>query len=456
MKTKNIKADSIAVDGDAIIKKLKGTPQIKSETSRLAVDLSFLTPERYDYLLNKLTGEYEGPALGNLLIVSAINQLKLNPEYLAKAIKMVDNLVNAAFAYKYQDETGLKALIDFIEHLYFGWVDNEIYALQIAVELSLKFNIYKDEIKKIINIVAYRNKDMGLTDYVLDFHKLLESEKYGGDNHRWITDLDPLNELPDKPGEPHKKQFLTDQRPWHFGEFDPKDLLEDEFDEYIKLTAHLRLFDKAYDLLLEFRNRSNDMDMVNEMTRLLFSYSIATKNLLSAEKFESLLPDHLRSPQNDLIKELVERSESLEILERLCRMEIENQEVHEYDATSFLELLKNLTSIYYPALTLILRRASIASCLVENDELKMEYENIIFNRIQLGIWPDTDSINTVYEPVQQIEEKENQNRKLAEENSQLRAEIKCLNLKMAQIVTYLQQKQTEIKRLNKQIENWKK
>jgi len=456
MKTKNIKRDSIAFDEVAIIEKLKNTQQIKSETSRLADDLSFLPPDKYDNLLNKLTQEYEGPALGNLLIVSAINQVKLNPEYLAIAIKMVDNLINAAFAYKYQDKNGLQALINFIEHLNFGWVDNEIYALQMAIELSLKFNSCKAEIKKIINIVAYRNKDMGLTDYVLDFHKLLENGRYGSQNQRWITALDPLNELPEKPEEPHKKQFLTDQRPWEFGKLDPKDLNEDEFEKYIELAAHLRLFDKAYDLLLEFRKRSNDTEIVNEMTRLLFSYSIAVKNLVSAQKIEGLLPDNLRNPQYDLIKELVEKSEAIEILDRLCRMEIENQEVYEYNAISFLELLKDLTSIYYPALNIILRRASIASCFVKNDELKMEFENIKFNRIQLGIWPDTDSINTVYESVRQIEDMENQGRKLAKENSQLRAEIKCLNLKMAQLVTYLQQKQIEIKRLNKQIENWKK
>jgi len=346
MKTKNINADLVVFDEDAIVEKLKDTQQIKSEVSRLADDLSFLSPERYDFLLNKLTGEYEGPALGNLLIVSAINQVKLNSEYLAKAIKMVDNLINAAFAYKYQDKDGLQTLVNFIEHLSFGWVDNEIYALQIAVELSIKLDSCKAEIKKIINIVAHRNKEMGLTDHVLDFHKLLENEKYGSQNHRWITDLDPLNELPDKPEEPNKKQFLTDQRPWHFGEFDPKDLDEDEFEEYIKLTAHLRLFDKAYDLLLEFRNRSNDTGIVNEMTRLLFSYSIAAKDLVSAEKIESLLPDNLRSPQNDLLKELVERSESLEMLERLCRMEIDNQEVHEYNAVSFLELLMLLLTLF--------------------------------------------------------------------------------------------------------------
>ena len=121
-----------------------------------------------------------------------------------------------------------------------------------------------------------------------------------------------------------------------------------------------------------------------------------------------------------------------------------------------ITLLKNLTSIYYPALTLILRRASIASCLIGNDELKMEYENIIFNRIQLGICPDTDSINTVYKPVRQIEEKENENRKLAEENSQLRAEIKCLNFKAEQIVTCLKEKQTEIQRLENEIEDLEK
>jgi len=440
METNNIKTDSIAFDEDVIIEKLKNTPQIKSEASRLADDLSFLTPERYDYLLNKLTQEYEGPALGNLLIVSAINQVKLNPEYLAKSIKMVDNLMNAAFAYKYQDKNGLLTLINFIEHLNFGWIDNEIYALQIAVELSLKFNIYKDEIKKIINIVAYRNKDMGLTDYILDFHKLLESEKYGNENHRWITDHDPLNELPEKPEEPHKKQLLTDQRPWEFGKLDPKDLHEDEFVEYIELAAHLRMFDKAYDLLLEFKNRSNDVDLVDQMTRLLFSYSIANKNLLSAQKFESLLPDHLRSQQIDLIKLLVEKTEAVELLERLCCIEIENQEVYERDAISFLEILKDFTSIYYPALTLILRRASIASCPVNNDELNMEIENIKFNRIQLWLDPGKDSSNRFYELMQE-------NTRLAEENSQLRAEIKCLNFKMAQLVNYLQQKQKEIKRL---------
>jgi len=54
MKTKNIKRDSIAFDEVAIIEKLKNTQQIKSETSRLADDLSFLPPDKYDNLLNSI------------------------------------------------------------------------------------------------------------------------------------------------------------------------------------------------------------------------------------------------------------------------------------------------------------------------------------------------------------------------------------------------------------------
>jgi len=82
MKTNKKKTDSMKFNEDAIIKKLNNIQRIKSEASKLADDLSYLTPDQYDYLLNKLTQEFEGPALANLLIVSAINKVKLQPEYL--------------------------------------------------------------------------------------------------------------------------------------------------------------------------------------------------------------------------------------------------------------------------------------------------------------------------------------------------------------------------------------
>ena len=63
----------------AIIEKLKNTGRCKSEMKNLAEELIHLTKDEYDSLVHKLTKEYEGPALGNLLIVSAINKIKLAP-----------------------------------------------------------------------------------------------------------------------------------------------------------------------------------------------------------------------------------------------------------------------------------------------------------------------------------------------------------------------------------------
>ena len=453
MKTNKKKTDSMKFNEVAIIEKLETTSPIQSEASRLADDLSYLKPEQYDYLLNKLTQEFEGPALANLLIVSAINKVKLHPEYLAKSIKIVADVNDVYFAYKYQDKNSLQILLDTINSFYFKCLNSEICPLRIAVELSLKFKKLQPEVKQAINLASVKTQHYELVGEINNLKKILKDGIYGSSDIDWKTDRNPLDELPKKAED---IPIMPGLSPWHLGKLDPKMLDENQLAEHIEHAVHLRFLDKAYDFLLEFRDKCHDVEEVDYITRFLYNELIVHNNLALTEKVEKLLPEHFKTPEDEVIKHFMVHPQGIENLERLCVMEIENQEVHEFNVMEFLRSLKNLTALNYPALDIILGRATIASYPKNIDEIEPIMKFIKYNRIKLGLDPEADPVNDLCEMITINNGNGDNHKTIIEKNSQLRTKIKSLKFDMARIVDCLKEKEKVIKRLEDEIESWKK
>jgi len=452
MKTNKKKTDSMKFNEDAIIKKLNNIQRIKSEASKLADDLSYLTPDQYDYLLNKLTQEFEGPALANLLIVSAINKVKLHPEYLAKSIKIVDNAIHVYFAYKYQDKHSLQLLLDIINSHYFGCLRVEMCSLRIAVELSLKFKKLKQEVHRAIYIAGIKNKHDDLYDDLYNLSKMLLNETYDSPGVEYRIDQNPLDELPEKAED---IPVMMGFSPWHLGKLDPKKLEENQLAEHVEQAVHLGFLGKAYDFLLECRARCNDSDEVNYITRLLYNESVIHNDLALALKVEKLLPEHIRTPEDKIIKHLMSHPQVIENIERLCVMEIENQEVHGFNANEFLSSLNAMTLLNYPALGIILERATIASYSNNIDELEPNMNYIKYFRLKLGIDPDADPVNDFCEMITKNTGNGGNHKKIKEINSQLRTKVKDLKYDIGQMVESIIEKDKVIKKLEDEIESWK-
>jgi len=343
MKTKNRKMDSIKFNEDAIIEKLENSSPIQSEASKLADDLSYLKPDQYDYLLNKFTRELEGPALANLLIVSAINKVNLNPEYLARSIKIVDDVNNVYFACKYQDENSLQTLLDTINSNYFSCLRIEIAPLRIAVELSLKFNKMQPEVKKAINLATLKSQYYyEQCDDVKKLEKILMEGIYGSPDKEWKTDQNPLTELPKKAED---IPIMTGPSPWNLSKIDPKKFDENQLAEYVHGAINFGFLDKAYELLTEFRKKCLDNDKVDQITRELYNVSIIYNNFVLNEKLLKLLPENMRTPEDAVIKHTMSHPHGIENLKPIIFIKIINKEIHRFSALEFLLWLKNSRSI---------------------------------------------------------------------------------------------------------------
>ena len=96
-----------------LLDKISAASLNKTEMRELADGCKDLPEQDYTEMLQYLLSIYDGPGVTNLLTISAINKIKLDPETFVKSIMMCDDRPVVLSCSDYQTEDVVTYLLDY-------------------------------------------------------------------------------------------------------------------------------------------------------------------------------------------------------------------------------------------------------------------------------------------------------------------------------------------------------
>ncbi len=94
----------MTVEESELIEKLNEADRCRPDVESLSRIFVDMPVSGYESILKGLMEEANDKAIGLLLLVSAVNKIKLDPTLLAQSLRMVDIIIDFCFPYRYQDK----------------------------------------------------------------------------------------------------------------------------------------------------------------------------------------------------------------------------------------------------------------------------------------------------------------------------------------------------------------
>ena len=426
-----------------IINKLKSAKQTSSEMKALAEVMKEWAASDYDKMLDSLMQGYESQSIGNLLISGAINSIGFDPELLTKSIMYSPNDIPFGMASTHQTDAAIPYLLDYS----YKWINAEpkfaMPAMQIAVELALKYNTYHDDVKKMLSFLIYRCKDTNFQGHFIQCQKSFNKE-FNDNKINWVLKRDPLKELAKNYINVIEPEVMGNLKtPCDIGKLLPKEMSDSDLMTYSSFAGKLGLFDKAMQFLEEIKKRNLDgaempvMDCYN--TAITYKDRNALNNLI--HNYPDLLEDRGYCFPYHAIK----NPDVLNRLEELLRGVL-------YDSDP------NITGVicycydHFPSIGIFLYRAIVIDNLFDTEGVEVLMELIKHSRIRLDLDPDDDPLFKVVKTMNNLEYFEDFEAEISNLKSiidEARSEIKSLKHQV-------KERSKTNKRLGKEVEEWKK
>ena len=431
-----------------IIEKLNETKRTKTEMKKLAEELSNLKVKEYNEIMEKLLEDYNGPALGKLLIVSAINKISVDPVILANSIDIVDHSIDAYFPYKYQDETAIPPLLARSNDMTIDEPFILINPMVVAVELAIKFKAFEKEILDTLKLLSHRFQIAEITENIQDLIKFLKTGKYKDPEVKWKLDLKPLNELPEREITPiygNNRQKPDETSLGRFVHLDPKVLTCDQLERCFLRALKYNQLGTALAFLLEYWQKSkNEQKFIDHLMTLkylaLFNGNVELNSEINREYFAN----EEKIPHAETLLQCIDSSEFLSSMEDFCRINILDEKNN--TAGSFCLYLQQVFHNYYPALSLLLARSVVTTYPQELENTDLLH-NVELDRLRLGLEAKGDPIEDVISAFSDIKELS----ELEDITSGLHCKVEELNLTVSRYKTDIEKKRKEIDNLEKNV-----
>jgi len=364
---------------------LKNTHRTKDAMSNLAKDLSELNLKQYRSLANEFADSYEGPALGNLLTVSAINRVKLCTGLLIKSMTVVDELKPIYYCFSLHDEEPIEALTSFAFDNHRESPQFAAVAAEICMELSIRYQANNSLIVKLKDLIV--NGDS--TGYIKE-----RLSSFQNDPATFNICLDPLKDLPELATQmSHPLPDYREEAPWKIGKVDPGNLDQATLVQYYYKAKNLRYHNKAFEFFAEMCKRFSGEYLIHLGRRLYIdAYYFADVDLF--KKLDKLLSGKYAgvniSPENYL----ADSRDGFTLLENIAFEMLKDPA--NYDAKDFFQSASTFFEKHYPNLDVIFKRAAIATYPVDTDATGDAMRRIRFTRTTLGLDPKNDPVEKVY------------------------------------------------------------
>ena len=94
-----------------LVAKLRQTLRWRPEVEKTAASFADVSVDEYEQLTRQLIETGDDKALGILLCVCGVNNVKLNPQVLAEALKVAEPVIDICFAYRVQGPDAIEPLL---------------------------------------------------------------------------------------------------------------------------------------------------------------------------------------------------------------------------------------------------------------------------------------------------------------------------------------------------------
>jgi SEC-C motif len=437
---------------DQLIDQLKSTPRCRPDIQRLVDEWGAMAPSRYDRLATLLCERQESKALGILLNIAAVNEIRLDPQVLVPTLRTVDVIIDFCYPCRFQDEEIIGPLLDMALAEDISW-ERQALAAQLATELTVKFDKPKQPAKKVLWKLSKEIFTPDAGALVACGLSILEDTDPQARRHVWLSDQNILKDLPKKrppviiggdftvrrpvaklgrnepchcgSGKKYKKccydkdqELLRDASSYEgltrsqlnaapalvedttpiktMRLLDLKKLAPSSLNDMQLVAAFDKahfggMLDFAYELLLELRQRPGKAEMAAEYMQDLFDAALFARNKPLVDKLASQIPedDLYETEVSRLHHRLLDKPESYADLEVLCKKALTEGEQSQ---DHLLLELSYAFDTHLPALSLVFGRAAIVSEPQRVLDNEMLFDSIEKNRIVLDLEPWGDPV----------------------------------------------------------------
>jgi SEC-C motif len=435
-----------------LIDQLKSTTRCRPDIQRLADEWGAMAPSRYDNLATLLCERQESKALGILLNIAAVNEIRLDPQVLVPTLRTVDVIIDFCYPCRFQDEKIIGPLLEMALAEDISW-ERQALAAQLATELTVKFDQPRQPAKKVLWKLSKEIFTPDAGALVACGLSLLEDTDPHVGRHVWLSEKDILRNLPkERPPVIIGGDFTVRRPVAKLGRNEPchcgsgkkykkcchdkdQDLLRDA-SRYEGLTrsqlnaapslvedttpiktmrlldlkklapsslndmqlvaafdkAHFGgLLDFAYELLLELRQRPGKAEQAAGSMQDLFDAALSARNKPLADKLASQISeaDLYVTEVTRLHHSLLGKTESYADLEALCKKALTEGE---QSRDHLLLELSYAFDTHLPALSVVFGRAAIVSEPQRVHDNEILFDSIEKNRILLDLEPWGDPV----------------------------------------------------------------
>jgi len=375
--------------------KMKSTNRTETEMSALAKEMKDWKIEDYNKVLKYSMEQLDGSAIKNLLTIVGINKVRLDPSLLVNCIGFIDfdRVLYYAFAHQESD-----VIPNLIKHASY-WSDfaqiHAVIAMNIAVEMAIKFNAYKKEVLRNLRSMKLRLVNSEYLDDINQAEKVLLKKKYDDPEIAWRLKRNPIADLAEEHRIFATHNYQTEVRSLcDLGQVQIEKITDIELLNYIVMTASLAVTHHTMDLLAELSRRQYQ-DFSGVLSVVYVQFLIQNEH----EKVDYLFNKFSISDETDCFQlplDIIKNWDHIGRLDKYFRENVDLQLQSGLPLTALFEY-------HCPALNLIFSRAALIIPDLDDIYQTMLVDRIKLSRIELGLNPDDDPIFNCIELIKNSE-----------------------------------------------------
>lgn len=139
---------------DPYLDLIRRTRRCRPEVQAAAAKLAHLRPEDYAELVRELIRTGEDTALGIVCNLCAVNGVRLEPELAAKALRVIEPIIDFAPLFRVQDKAAIAPLLEAAQDEELS-IERQVYAALIAAEMSVIHKADPQPVRRILHILEH-------------------------------------------------------------------------------------------------------------------------------------------------------------------------------------------------------------------------------------------------------------------------------------------------------------
>lgn len=503
-----------------LIEKLHQTLRWRPEVEKAAAFFSGVSVNESEQLILRFIESGDDKALGILLCVCGVNSVKLNPQVLAGALKVVEPVIDICFPYRLQGPEAIKPLLDVAQAEDLSW-ERQALGAAIAAELAVRHGSQHHEVKTVLHKLSQKIRAFE-ANLLIDQALILLNEKTENSPARfWMTQQEVLKALPEeKPpvviggdytvrrpipkigrnapchcgsGKKYKKccyekdqqlmrdaspyegitmtQFrsmpslvddadmIREMRAYELKKLQPGTLNEEQLYQAYLRADHFGLREFAYKILLELMDRPDREDFALGHMEDLLDSALDAGDIDLARKIMDLIPPEtlLNAETVKFRFDLVENRKHYDALEARCRKAL--QEEDDEDLIKWDYALLALSYNFeniFPALCIVFARAAVIGRQDAYFDNEMLMEVVRNCRADLGHNPLEDPLEEIFNGLLEKSDFDVQTEVKNNQIRKLQEKVSKTNRLAVQRQSALKEKELELDRLVKKLEGAEK